>query len=47
MSSDDSNSFSPQYLEYEIIKNNPYAANDEHGVGKMIMFARAIQRGRI
>jgi len=39
MSSDDSNSFLPKYLEYEIIKNNPYAANDELGVGEMIIFA--------
>ena len=36
---DDSKSFLPQYLEYEIIKSNPYAANDELGVGEMIMFS--------
>ena len=38
MSLDDANNFLPQYLEQEIIKNNPFAKNDELGVGEMIKF---------
>ena len=35
---DDVNNFLPQCLEQEIIKNNPFAKNDELGVGEMIKF---------
>ena len=38
MSLDDANNFLPQYPEQEIIKNNPFAKNDELGVGEMIKF---------
>lgn len=44
MSRDDANSFLPQYLEHEIIKNNPFASIDELGVGEMIKIAS--ERGR-
>ena len=44
MSRDDANSFLPQYLEHEIIKNNPFATIDELGVGEMIKIAS--ERGR-
>jgi pyruvate,orthophosphate dikinase len=39
MSRDDANSFLPQYLEREIIKNNPFASIDELGVGELIKIA--------
>ena len=38
MSLDDANNFLPQYLEQEIIKNNPFATIDELGVGEVIKF---------
>ena len=38
MSLDDANSFRPQYLEHEIIKNNPFATIGELGVSEMIKF---------
>ena len=44
MSRDDANSFLPQYLEHEIIKNNPFSTIDELGVGEMIKIAS--ERGR-
>jgi pyruvate,orthophosphate dikinase len=39
MSRDDANGFLPQYLEREIIKNNPFASIDELGVGELIKIA--------
>ncbi|MDR2628866.1 MAG: pyruvate, phosphate dikinase [Puniceicoccales bacterium] len=44
MSRDDANGFLPQYLEREIIKNNPFASIDELGVGELIKIA--CERGR-
>jgi pyruvate,orthophosphate dikinase len=44
MSRDDANGFLPQYLEREIIKNNPFATIDELGVGELIKIA--CERGR-
>ncbi|MDR2778783.1 MAG: pyruvate, phosphate dikinase [Puniceicoccales bacterium] len=44
MSRDDANGFLPQYLECEIIKNNPFASIDELGVGELIKIA--CERGR-
>jgi pyruvate,orthophosphate dikinase len=44
MSRDDANSFLPQYLEHEIVKNNPFASIDEFGVGELIKIA--CERGR-
>jgi pyruvate, orthophosphate dikinase len=40
MSRDDSGSFLPGYQELEIIKNNPFATIDQHGVGKLMELAR-------
>jgi pyruvate,orthophosphate dikinase len=44
MSRDDANGFLPQYLECEIIKNNPFASIDELWVDELIKIA--CERGR-
>ncbi|MBV9462920.1 MAG: pyruvate, phosphate dikinase, partial [Verrucomicrobiae bacterium] len=44
MSRDDSASFLPSYQELEIVKANPFASIDQHGVGKLMKFA--IDAGR-
>jgi pyruvate,orthophosphate dikinase len=40
MSRDDSGSFLPHYQELEIVKNNPFAAIDQPGVGQLMEIAR-------
>jgi pyruvate,orthophosphate dikinase len=40
MSRDDSGSFLPAYQELEIVKNNPFAAIDQGGVGQLMEIAR-------
>jgi pyruvate,orthophosphate dikinase len=44
MSRDDSGSFLPHYAELEIVKKNPFATIDDHGVGQLVEIA--VQRGR-
>jgi pyruvate,orthophosphate dikinase len=39
MSRDDSGSFLPKYQELEISKQNPFAAIDQTGVGKLMQMA--------
>ncbi len=40
MSRDDSGSFLPDYIEREIVTNNPFATIDQKGVGKLMEMAR-------
>jgi len=44
MSRDDSGTFLPHYAEEEIIKNNPFATIDQHGVGQLMEIAA--EKGR-
>jgi pyruvate,orthophosphate dikinase len=44
MSRDDSASFLPKYQELEIVKNNPFAAIDQSGVGQLVKIA--VELGR-
>ena len=44
MSRDDSGSFLPKYQELEIVKQNPFAAIDQTGVGKLMQIA--VELGR-
>jgi pyruvate,orthophosphate dikinase len=44
MSRDDSGSFLPHYQELEIVRNNPFAAIDQDGVGQLMEIAR--EKGR-
>src|SRR5690606_23079430 len=44
MSRDDSGSFLGAYQEKEILKANPFASIDQHGVGQLVQIA--IERGR-
>jgi pyruvate,orthophosphate dikinase len=44
MSRDDSGSFLPRYQELEIVKQNPFAAIDQSGVGALMKMA--VERGR-
>ena len=44
MSRDDSGSFLPDYIEHEIVTNNPFATIDQKGVGKLMEMARDLGR---
>ncbi len=44
MSRDDSGSFLPAYAELDIVPNNPFAAIDQKGVGRLMEIARDLGR---